>query len=273
MAFDSPSPQLWQALGWEPAPQQLAQLQGLQLQLREWNGRLNLTRLVEGEDFWVAQVLDSLWPLRALLQAEQSALPPQAPTPGAERPLQMEGPLRMIDVGTGGGFPGLAIAIALPKAQLTLVDSVGRKVEAVRAMAAALGLADRVDLRCERIELTGQRADCRGRFHLAMARAVARAPVVAEYLVPLLQADGQALLYRGQWAAADTAELERALAPLQARIASLDAWELPAQRGIRHALWLQASGPCPKSYPRPVGVPAKQPLGSEQLRPLRPSGV
>jgi 16S rRNA (guanine527-N7)-methyltransferase len=62
MAFDSPSPQLWQALGWEPAPEQLEQLLGLQLQLREWNARLNLTRLVEGEDFWVAQVLDSLWP-------------------------------------------------------------------------------------------------------------------------------------------------------------------------------------------------------------------
>ena len=264
MAFDSPSPQLWQALGWEPAPQQLEQLLGLQLQLREWNARLNLTRLVEGEDFWVAQVLDSLGPLRALLQAN-----PQE----AEGPLQREGPLQMIDVGTGGGFPGLAIAIALPTAQLTLVDSVGRKVEAVRAMAAALGLADRVDLRCERIELTGQKAECRGRFHLAMARAVARAPVVAEYLVPLLQADGQALLYRGQWAAEDTAELERALAPLKARIASLDAWELPAQRGIRHALWLQPSGPCPKSYPRPVGVPAKQPLGGDQLRPLRPSAV
>jgi 16S rRNA (guanine527-N7)-methyltransferase len=273
MAFDSPSPELWQALGWEPAPQQLEQLLALQLQLREWNARLNLTRLVEGEDFWVAQVLDSLWPLRSLLQAEQSTLPPPARSPEAERPLQMQAPLQMIDVGTGGGFPGLAIAIALPTARLTLVDSVGRKVEAVRAMATGLGLADRVDLRCERIELTGQKAECRGRFHLAMARAVARAPVVAEYLVPLLQADGQALLYRGQWAAADTTELERALTPLKARIASLDAWELPAQRGIRHALWLQPSGPCPKTYPRPVGVPAKQPLGGDQLRPLRPSGV
>jgi 16S rRNA (guanine527-N7)-methyltransferase len=264
MAFVAPSPELWRALGWEPSLQQLDQLLVLQAQLREWNGRLNLTRLVEGEDFWVAQVLDSLWPLRALLQAD-----PQ----GAEGPLQKGGPLQMIDVGTGGGFPGLAVAIALPTAQLTLVDSVGRKVEAVRAMAAALGLADRVHLRCERIELTGQRADCRGRFHLAMARAVARAPVVAEYLVPLLQAGGQALLYRGQWAAADTVELERALGPLKARIASLDAWELPAQRGIRHALWLQPSGTCPPSYPRPVGVPAKQPLGGDQLRPFRPSGV
>jgi 16S rRNA (guanine527-N7)-methyltransferase len=264
MAFVAPSPELWRALGWEPTPQQLDQLLGLQAQLREWNGRLNLTRLVEGEDFWVAQVLDSLWPLRALLKAD-----PQ----GAEGPLQKGGPLQMIDVGTGGGFPGLAVAIALPTAQLTLVDSVGRKVEAVRAMATALGLADRVHLRCERIELTGQRADCRGRFHLAMARAVAKAPVVAEYLVPLLQAGGQALLYRGQWAAADTAELERALGPLKARIASLDAWELPAQRGIRHALWLQPSGTCPPSYPRPVGVPAKQPLGGDPLRPLRPSGV
>ena len=242
MALAAPSPELWQALGWQPQAEQVEQLRALQEQLRLWNSRLNLTRLVEGEDYWIAQVLDSLWPLAN---------------------LRREPELEIIDVGTGGGFPGLAAAIALPQARLTLVDSVGRKVEAVRAMARDLGLEVRVSVRCERIERTGRRCDCRGRFHVAMARAVARAPVVAEYLVPLLRPDGRALLYRGQWSAADTTELERALTPLQARIAGITARELPAGRGIRHLVELQPSGPCPASYPRPVGVPGKQPLGSE----------
>jgi 16S rRNA (guanine527-N7)-methyltransferase len=164
-------------------------------------------------------------------------------------------------VGTGGGFPGLAVAIALPQAQLTLVDSVGRKTQAVEAMAASLGLQERVQLRCERVELTGRNRHCRGQFDLALARAVAGAPVVAEYLVPLLKPEGQALLYRGQWGDADQHELERALHLLKAEIRSCEQRELPAGRGQRTALVLTSSAPCPKTYPRAVGMPSKFPLG------------
>jgi 16S rRNA (guanine527-N7)-methyltransferase len=243
MPAATPDTALWQELGWQPSPEQLQQLQQLQEELRSWNSRVNLTRLVEGDDFWIAQVFDSLWPLQQRLNE------------------QAEAPLRCIDVGTGGGFPGLAIAIAFPQAQLTLVDSVGRKTQAVEAMAAALGLSDRVQLRCERVELTGRHGQCRGQFDLAMARAVAAAPVVAEYLVPLLKPAGQALLYRGQWGATDQRELERALRLLRAEIVRCEQRELPGERGQRTALFVAASAPCPKSYPRAVGMPSKFPLG------------
>ncbi|MEY4431153.1 MAG: rRNA ((527)-N(7))-methyltransferase RsmG [Cyanobacteriota bacterium] len=249
MTAASPDAGLWRELGWQPSPPQLELLLALQEQLRQWNARVNLTRLVEGDDYWIAQVFDSLWPLRELLEHQ-----PQAP-------------LRCIDVGTGGGFPGLAVAIALPRAQLTLVDSVGRKTQAVQAMAQALGLADRVTLRCERVELTGRDRRCRGGFDLAMARAVAAAPVVAEYLVPLLNGQGQALLYRGQWGSGDQAELERALQPLQARLSRREQRELPAGRGQRTALWVEASAPCPAGYPRAVGLPSKFPLGQGPSAP------
>ena len=251
---------LWQELGWHPDADQLNQLAALQEQLRHWNGRLNLTRLVEGDDYWVAQVFDSLWPLRELL-AQQDA-----PPPGVSESPRSAPPLELVDVGTGGGFPGLAVAIALPQARLTLVDSVGRKVEAVQAMAQALGLEARVRLRCERIEQSGRSRELRGRFDWALARAVARSPVVAEYLVPLLKPGGRALLYRGQWSPEDQAELERALVPLRARIERLERRELPAGRGVRHGLVLQPTGPCPATYPRAVGVPARQPLGVDPGR-------
>lgn len=241
-ASDGPQA-LWQQLGWHPSPEQQARFEALQQELRSWNSRLNLTRLVEGDDYWIAQVFDSLWPLLPLLQSEQA-----------------NAPLALIDVGTGGGFPGLAAAIALPGARLTLVDSVGRKVEAVRAMATALGLAERVQVRCERIERSGQSTQCRGRYDWALARAVASAPVVAEYLVPLLAPGGRALLYRGQWSPDDQAALDKALVPLKATCESCRQLELPAGRGIRHALVLAATGPCPRTYPRAVGIPAKQPL-------------
>jgi len=246
-----PTAEFWGQLGWRPEVRQLECLVELQGQLRHWNSRLNLTRLVEGEDFWIAQIFDSLWPLVPLLTQQ----PPQAM------------PLRLIDVGTGGGFPGLAIAIALPEAQLTLVDSVGRKVEAVRSMAASLGLADRVQLRCERVERTGRSRDCRGRFDWAMARAVAAAPVVAEYLVPLLAPQGRALLYRGRWEPGDRADLDRALPPLRAEVEAVQGRELPAERGVRHALWLRPLAPCPAAYPRAVGVPLKAPIGAVASEP------
>ena len=242
-------PELWRHLGWQPNEEQQARFEALQQLLRHWNSRLNLTRLVEGDDYWVGQVYDSLWPLVPLLAAP----PPAAASVAA--------PLDVVDVGTGGGFPGLAVAIALPQARLTLVDSVGRKVEAVRAMASELGLAERVELRCERIERSGQARSMRRRFHWALARAVAKAPVVAEYLVPLLQPQGRALLYRGQWSDIDQAELERALVPLRARLDALHRGDLPAGRGVRHALLLAPTAPCPAAYPRAVGVPARQPLG------------
>ena len=218
----------------------------LQQLLRHWNQRVNLTRLVEGDDYWIAQVFDSLWPLQPLLSV------------GA---LEAGAAFQVIDVGTGGGFPGLAVAIALPEARLTLVDSVKRKLDAVAAMAEELGIADRLTLRCERVERTGRRTECRGHFQLALARAVAAAPVVAEYLVPLLAPDGQALLYRGQWTANDQGDLERALQLLRADILGNEQRELPAGRGQRTALFVAANAPCPKGYPRAVGIPSKFPLG------------
>ena len=240
--FATPGPELWSLLGWSPDPEQLKQLIALQHLLQDWNSRVNLTRLVEGEDFWIAQVLDSLWPLLPELRSPET-------------------PRRCIDVGTGGGFPGLAVAIALPGAELTLVDSVGRKTAAVAAMAKSLGLGERVLVRTERVERTGQDPGCRGTFDLAMARAVGAAPVVAEYLVPLLRQSGEALLYRGRWNDADEIELQSALKLLKARSLGVQRMELPSQRGARTLIRIGPESVTPRTYPRTTGMPTKMPLG------------
>ena len=242
MPDSSPGAAFWEALGWTPEPSQLDQLKALQDQLRSWNSRVNLTRLVEGDDYWINQVFDSLWPLRTELG-----------TPHQSR--------LAIDVGTGGGFPGLAVAIAMPGTRMTLLDSVGRKTAAVQAMVDALGLRERVSVRTDRIESAGHDRTLRGGFDLAMARAVAAAPVVAEYLVPLLKTEGNALLYRGQWSEADQHQLKRALLPLKAQLSSSQRCQLPAERGVRHLIRVQPVSPCPRQFPRAVGVPSRQPLG------------
>ena len=240
--FANPGPELWKLLGWRPDAEQLRQLIELQQLLKDWNSRVNLTRLVEGEDFWIAQVFDSLWPLL-----------PELMSPDTAR--------RCIDVGTGGGFPGLAVAIALPGAELTLVDSVGRKTAAVAAMAKSLGFGDRVLVRTERVERTGQDPSCRGTFDLAMARAVGAAPVVAEYLVPLLRRSGEGLLYRGRWHDTDDLELQSALTLLKARSLKLQRMELPSERGARTLIRIGPEEATPKAYPRATGMPSKMPLG------------
>ncbi|MGB1621521.1 MAG: 16S rRNA (guanine(527)-N(7))-methyltransferase RsmG [Synechococcus sp.] len=236
-----PDNSFWQNLGWEPTADQKNQLLELQNSLRQWNSKVNLTRLVEDNDFWINQIFDSLWPLQNELSSADQ-------------------PRRCIDVGTGGGFPGLAAAIALPGSRFTLVDSVGRKTTAVQAMAAELGLSDRITVRTERIEETGQQKQCRGCYDLAMARAVATAPVVAEYLAPLLKQKGDALLYRGHWDDQQQLDLARAAKILKTEIKSIQKIELPDGRGVRHVIRLSPTAPCPRTYPRAVGIPSKVPL-------------
>ena len=223
------------------SPAQHQALVLLQEQLRWWNRRCNLTRLVEGDDYWVAQVEDSLWPLARMDPA-------------------LRGPLRGVDVGTGGGVPGLVLAVALPESHWVLVDSVQRKCAAVQAMAGALGLKPRVEVVCTRAEVLGRDARYRGRFDVAVARGVAAAPVVAEYLVPLLDRRGVALLYRGRWSPADHQALEQAARQLGCRVRARERCLLPGNRGQRHVLVLEPETACPAPYPRPVGVPARQPL-------------
>ncbi len=106
--FEKEGNHIWEHLNWNPSKQQLEQLEHLQCLLRESNKQVNLTRLIEGNDFWVSQVLDSLLPFKNNLNKQNT-------------------PLEIIDVGTGCGLPGLVLAIAIPNSSITLVDSIYKK--------------------------------------------------------------------------------------------------------------------------------------------------
>ena len=247
MAFDTylskPDDSLWKELKWEPSKKQLEQFLELQGLLLHWNKRVNLTRLTKGDDYWVGQVFDSIWPFTKFLNKS---------IPGK----------KIIDVGSGCGLPGLAIAIALPNATLTLVDAISRKSSALEQITIELGLQPRVSIRNERIETTGQNIKYRGQFDFATARAVATAPTTAEYLVPLLKKDGEALLYRGKWNQLDQKQLSKAITPLKAIITKSERQILPKGKGIRTLIRLSLAEDCPPKYPRPIGIPTKKPLGN-----------
>ena len=171
---------IWNDLQWTPNKQQLAQFIQLQELLKEWNKRINLTRLVDGDDFWIAQVYDSLLPLHEELQYPELSH-------------------KYIDIGSGCGFPGIAIAIAMPNSHITLLDSSNKKTTFLKEVSKEIGLNSRITVVTERAETAGRDPILRSNFDYAIARAVASANVVAEYLVPFLNSTGQAIIYKGNW--------------------------------------------------------------------------
>jgi 16S rRNA (guanine527-N7)-methyltransferase len=162
-------------------------------------------------------------------------------------------------MGTGAGFPGLPIAIAQPDWQLTLVDSTQKKVKFVQQTAQELGLQGVRGI-SDRAEVLGQASNFREQFDLATIRAVAAVSVCAEYLLPLLKVGGQAILYRGQWDAAEEAACVGALQKLGGELVHVDLFNTPISDGARSCVYLQKIAPTPPAYPRSVGLPVQKPL-------------
>ena len=233
---------IWNELKWVPSEKQLAQFIHLQELLKEWNKKTNLTRLIDGDDFWTSQVCDSLLPLHEELQCPELSH-------------------KYIDIGSGCGFPGIAIAIAMPNSSITLLDSSNKKTTFLKEVSKEIGLNSRITVVTERAETAGRDPILRSNFNYAIARAVASANVVAEYLVPFLNSSGQALIYKGSWNIAEQQILKKALTELNAAIIKTHELVLPKNRGIRNIIRISATKQCPKQYPRSVGKPKKQPLG------------
>jgi len=233
---------IWNELKWAPSEKQLAQFIHLQELLKEWNKKINLTRLVDGDDFWTAQVCDSLLPLYEELQHPEVSH-------------------KYIDIGSGCGFPGIAIAIAMPNANITLLDSSNKKTTFLKEVSQAIGLHSRITVVTERAEKAGRDPSLRSNFDYAIARAVASANVVAEYLVPFLNSKGQALIFKGGWSEAEQQILKKALTKLNAEIQRTHKFLLPNNRGIRNIIRINSINKCPSQYPRSIGKPKKQPLG------------
>ena len=119
----------------------------------------------------------------------------------------------------------------------------------------------RIAIVTERAETAGKDTSLRSGFDYAIARAVASANVVAEYLVPFLNSTGQALIFKGSWSNTEQQVLKRALIELNAEIKKTHKYVLPNNRGVRNTIRISSIDKCPNQYPRSVGKPKKHPLG------------
>jgi 16S rRNA (guanine527-N7)-methyltransferase len=207
-------------------------------ELAAWNERFNLTAITDPAEIEIKHFLDSLSCLLAL-----------KPRPGE----------RLVDVGSGAGFPGLPLKIALPWLSVTLVEATGKKAEFCRHVAEGLGL-ESVAVVHARAEDVGQMEEHRQAYHWATARAVAQLQVLAEYLMPLLRLGGRAIAQKGETGPAEAHAAEGALRLLGGRVQQLVAVELPRVPETRYLVVMEKTAATPGEYPRRAGVPARKPL-------------
>lgn len=207
-------------------------------ELTSWNRRVNLTAITDPKGIELRHFLDSLSCLLVL---------PISPH------------LRVCDVGTGAGFPGLPIKIVHPDIQLTLVESTGKKVRFLEHIIQHLGL-DGVTLVNARVEEVGQQAEHRESYDWVLARAVAGMPVLVEYLLPLCRLGGHALAQKGEDAHQEVAEAQQAISLLGGRVEQFTTVELPTVAETRYLVDIAKVVASPPAYPRRPGRPAKRPL-------------
>jgi 16S rRNA (guanine527-N7)-methyltransferase len=164
---------------------------------------------------------------------------------------------RIADVGAGGGFPGLALAIALPEAHVSLVESVARKCRFLEGAATALELGN-VDVVNARAEEWPAGRDA---HDLVVARALASLPVVLEYAAPLLRVQGTLVAWRGRREPAEERDAGAAADALRMSVPTAVRVEPFAEAGERHLHLSSKVAPTPKEFPRRAGMARKRPLG------------
>lgn len=226
-------------LGIKLTPLQLRMFHTYSEELQAWNEKVNLTAITEPEAIEVRHFADSLTTLMVM----------RPRTPG----------LRVIDVGTGAGFPGIPLKIVCPAIELTLVEATGKKVDFLRHIVETLKLGQ-VTLVNERVETIGQMPEHREQYDWALARAVASMNTLMEYLLPLVKVGGHALAMKGESGPQETSEAQEAIRLLGGRLVQLTPVELPTVAETRYLVDVEKIAQTPPKYPRRPGMPNKRPL-------------
>jgi 16S rRNA (guanine527-N7)-methyltransferase len=172
--------------------------------------------------------------------------------------IPLEPPLA--DIGSGGGFPGVPLAILRPELPLTLIEANGKRAAFLRALATELGLANTSVIQA-RAEDAGRDPGHRERYGTVLARAVAPLRVLLEFTLPLARVGGLVAAPKGSGAMREVGESANALHELRGEIEATVPLELPDQQGPpQTVIIVRKRAPTPDRYPRRPGIPAKRPL-------------
>lgn len=225
-------------IGLRLSEQQVARLQAYADELSEWNQRFSLTAISDPEKIRIKHFLDSFTPYLVMKNLSGR---------------------RVIDIGTGAGFPGIPLKILLPEIEVILVDSIGKKTAFCEHIVRHLGL-EGIQVVRERVERLGQDQAFREQFDWAIARAVAHLSTLSEYLLPLVKVNGKMLAMKGAQGPQEAQEAENALSMLGGDLQQVQEIKLPGVVEHRYLITILKKASTPDKYPRRVGIPGKRPL-------------
>jgi len=217
---------------------QLDLLEQYEHELIEYNQRMSLTAIREPAQIRIKHFLDSLTCTKVMRDLNHA---------------------RLIDIGTGAGFPGLPLKILFPSIRLTLVESIRKKAEFCQHIVDLLKL-EQVEVIQDRAENIGQNIKYRQEFDWAIARAVAIMPILVEYLLPFVKVGGSILAMKGEKALAETHQAEFATILLGGHLRKIIPITLPGVVEQRYLVVIDKIAATPDEYPRRMGLPAKRPL-------------
>lgn len=206
--------------------------------LKEWNQKVNLTAITEYSEVIKKHFVDSLTLIRAYDVSQQ---------------------ISVIDVGTGGGFPGLALKIAFPWMKITLLDSLRKRVDFLDYVIADLNLEE-IDTIHGRAEDYAKKMDYRENFDLAVSRAVAKLSVLSEYCLPFARLGGCFVSYKSEKVSEEIQSAKRALSILGGHMEKQIDFMLPNSDIYRNLVVIGKKNSTPGKYPRKAGMPGKEPL-------------
>lgn len=210
--------------------------------LVEWNRVMNLTAITEYKEVVQKHFVDSLSVIRAVdierLQSESKSV---------------------IDIGTGAGFPGIPIKIAFPKLEITLLDSLNKRIRFLNTVIERLELENIATIH-GRAEDYAKQDKYREQYDVCVSRAVANLSTLSEYSLPFVKTGGYFISYKAENAEEEIENSKRAIVLLGGKVEKIIKFNLPDTDIRRAIIKIRKQNPTSKKYPRKSGIPSKEPL-------------
>ena len=229
-----------QRLGLDVSENQVCQFQRYFQELIDWNSNINLTAITDYRQVQSKHFLDSLTVCQAIPEA-------------------IDGSVRLIDVGSGAGFPSLPLKILWPCIQVTLVESVAKKAAFLRHISVTLGLKE-VDVICQRAEVLAHDPELRESFDVVVSRAVSELNTLAELTLPFCKVGGRVIAQKKFGIENELKQAEKAITLFGGHVEKVELVEVAELGEQRCLIVLTKDSECPSKYPRRTGIPTKRPI-------------
>ena len=227
-----------QAFGVTLTDKQIEQFEKYYELLVEWNKVMNLTGITEFDEVMQKHFVDSV---------------------AAAKYAEMEKVNSLIDVGTGAGFPGIPLKIVYPHIQVTLLDSLNKRIKFLEEVVDNLGLTG-IETVHGRAEDAAKKAEYREQFDLSVSRAVANLASLTEYCLPFVKVGGKFVSYKSVSVDEEITQSKKAVYVLGGEIGKVEKFNLPESDMERALVIVEKKRSTPKKYPRKAGMPTKEPL-------------